>query len=60
MTHLLEEVHLVASSIMYAPENLLDGYNKDLYAVDRRLSKLLVDEHSAWVSFDSCLQQARQ
>jgi len=59
MTITLEELYLVASRIMYAPENLLDIYNKDIHGADNRLNNLLGSDQSEWLSFAPCLQQAR-
>ena len=59
LTDVLEQLYLVASSIMYTPERLLDTYNKDIHGVDKRLGALLGTEHSEWLSFDPCVQQAR-
>jgi hypothetical protein len=59
LTIKLDELYLVASRIMYAPENLLDTFNKDIHGVDNRLNTLLGKEQVEWLSFTPCLKQAR-
>lgn len=59
MTIKLEELYLVASRIMYTPENLLDTYNKDIHGADSRLNTLLGKNQPEWLSFTPCLKQAR-
>ena len=60
LTILLEELYLVASQVMFSPENLLDGYNKDIQGSGKRLNSLLATDQDEWLSFQSCLRQARQ
>lgn len=59
LTILLEEYYLVASQVMFAPENLLDTYNKDIEGTGRRLNELLASNQPEWLTFESCLNQAR-
>ena len=59
LTIKLDELYLVASRIMYAPENLLDTFNKDIHGVDNRLNTLLGKDQAVWLSFAPCLKQAR-
>jgi len=54
----LEVLYLAASRVMYAPENLLATYVKDLHGVEDRIRKLLGSDKAGWLSFEPCLKQA--